>query len=71
MKSFSDKAKSAEDSNSVSALSIVCDYYGKKADLKEMEAKNNYQVNWDDWSHLVTPGLVNKLKQKFNAIDQE
>ena len=66
-----EKAKTPEDSASVSALSAVCDYYGRDIQQDELSAKNNFEVNWEDWSHIVTPGLVDKLKEKVNAISQE
>ena len=36
-----------------------------------MAQKNNYEVEWDKWSHLITPGIVDALKAKLEAIDEE
>ena len=65
------KAKTPDDMNTVGALGSVFDYYGQSTDTQEMASKNNFEVNWDDWSHLMTPGIVDKLKAKLDAIDGE
>lgn len=64
LKMIQDKAKTADDSASVSALATVCDYYGVGLAQDEIAAKNNFEIKWEEWTHLTTPGLVDKLKQK-------
>jgi hypothetical protein len=71
LKMVQTKVKSADDASSVGALSAVCDYYGQAADPEDIKAKHNYEIKWEDWSHLVTPGLVDKLKAKLETIGQE
>jgi hypothetical protein len=71
LKMLTDKAKTPEDHLSVSALSAVCDYYALSPTSEELRSKNNFEVKWDEWSHLQTEGLVSKLKAKIEAINSE
>ena len=68
---LSDKAKTSEDHSSVSALSMLCDYFAVGIPNDEIKAKNNFEVKWEDWSHLQTPGLVSSLKEKIEAVNVE
>ena len=65
------KAKTPDDALSVSGLATVCDYYGIGMTADEIKAKNNFEVKWDNWKHLATPGLVDKLKAKVDAMNAE
>jgi hypothetical protein len=69
--SLQEKAKGAEDMNTLSALGSIVDYYGQEVNESEIAAKNNYEVKWEDWSHLMTPGIVDSLKSKVEAIEEE
>ncbi|CAG9331503.1 unnamed protein product [Blepharisma stoltei] len=71
MKMLNDKVKTSDDASSVSALGAVCDYYGSSVPKDELQSKNNFEINWDEWSHLVTPGIVSKLREKVEAINKE
>ena len=53
-----DKAVTSDDLMTVGALSTICDYYGQGISAQELQSKNNFEINWDEWSHLATPGLV-------------
>jgi hypothetical protein len=66
-----DKGSTPDDLNTLAALGNIIDYYGADTDVAEMEAKNNYEINWDEWKHLMTPGIVDNLKAKLDAIAQE
>ena len=68
---LTDKAKTPEDHASVSALSALCDYYAVGITQDEIKARNNFEVKWEDWAHLQTPGLVEKLKAKVSDINAE
>ena len=71
LKMIQDKSKTPDDAVSVSALASGCDYYGVGIHADEIQAKNNFEVKWDDWGHLATPGLVNKLREKVEQINSE
>lgn len=62
---------SPDDAASVSALATVCDFYGRQVDAEEFSAKNGFEIKWEDWGHIATEGLVDKLKQKVQAINAE
>jgi hypothetical protein len=68
---LTEKAVSAEDQSSVSALATLCDYYAIGLPADEVKAKNGFEVKWDEWQHLQTPDLVSKLKAKVDAINAE
>ncbi|OMJ93743.1 hypothetical protein SteCoe_3183 [Stentor coeruleus] len=68
---LTEKAVTNEDQSSVSALATICDYYAIGIPEEEVKAKNNFQVKWDEWAHLQTPGLVSKLRAKVDAINAE
>jgi hypothetical protein len=40
-------------------------------DAEEVASKNGFEIKWEDWSHISTPGLVDKLKQKVQDINSE
>ena len=68
---LTEKAVTAEDQSSVSALATLCDYYAIGIPEDEIKAKNNFEVKWDDWKHLQTPELLGKLRAKVEAINSE
>lgn len=68
---ISDKASTSEDMSSVSALSAICDYYTVGIPEDEVKSKNNFEVKWEDWSHLQSQELVQKLKAKIEAVNSE
>lgn len=68
---ISDKAATSEDQASVSALSAVCDYYTVGIPEDEIKSKNNFEVKWEDWSHLQSQEIVQKLKAKIEAVNSE
>ena len=65
------RVKGPEDSISVSALGSVCDYYCQTISAEESKSMNNFEIDWNKWSHLVTPGLVSKLKEKLTEMGKE
>lgn len=71
VKMIQDKVKTADDAAAVSGLAAVCDYYGQHVSKDELQAKNNFEINWEEWGHLVTPNLVSQLKEKVEAINKE
>ena len=65
------RVRTPEDNSHVSALGSLCDYYSQEVTKDEIKAMNNFEVDWKAWSHLITPGLVSKLKDKLDAIQKE
>lgn len=65
------RVKTQEEGASVSALGAVCDYYSQTIRPEEAQSMNNFEVDWTKWSHLVTPGLVSKLKEKLEVVEKE
>jgi hypothetical protein len=68
---ITDKATSSEDQASVSALGTICDYYSVSIPQDEVKSKNNFEVKWEDWSHLQSKEIVEKLKAKIEAVNSE
>ena len=71
VKMMTDKAKTTEDHVSVSALSTLMDHYAVGIPEDEVKSKNNFEVNWEDWKHLHSSDIVEKLQAKVNAINSE
>lgn len=68
---ISDKAVTTEDQSSVSALGALCDYYTVGITQDEVSSKNNFEVKWEDWAHLQSQDLVQKLQAKTEAVNAE
>lgn len=71
LKRIQDKAQTIEDMNSVTALATVCDFYGLEVDQRDLKQHNNYEVDWKQWDHILTPGILDKLKAKLESLKSE
>jgi len=65
------RVQNPEDGSYVSALGSVCDYYSQTLSAEETKSMNNFEIDWTKWSHIVTPGLVSKLKEKLGEVGKE
>ena len=68
---ITDRATSSEDQATVSALGTICDYYTVGIPQDEVKAKHNFEVKWEDWEHLQSKEIVEKLKAKIEAVNTE
>ena len=62
------KTNTQESNLEVSALGNLIDYFGRETNAEVLNATDNYEIKWEEWGHILTPGVVDGLRSKFEEL---